>query len=464
VRLLLVFAIAAAGCGDTAVVLSIAPAAETEIDSFCVDLAADGASRFGERYAVADLARQAKMAPWTLTVFPGARASATARVAGYLRGQEVASATDALAFPAQTVSRSAVTLDRCGAAAGTLAFTGAGSAMAPAAAGALVPGPSGPVAALVAGTALSIRATPDLAERAAPALSGSGSAIAALDLDGDCDVDLVALVDGVPVALLSDAAGGYAADRTALPAAAGVRGLAVGDVDGDGLPDLVACGGASARVLKNGGQGRFAAVPDAFPANDGLADATACVLADFAGAGHLDLAVGQGAAAPAVKRMYFNDGTGHFTYVAAALPPLAERTSALAAADVDGNGAVDLVAAHLGAPVRLYRNGSGVKQGELSDFSFGLPDQAVGDVPSLLLADLDGDCAPDLVIPRAGAAPRVWRNLNDGGGRFEEVPSPGLGAAEAAGAAALDIDGDRVLDLLLVGAQGAALYRQKAAR
>lgn len=465
-ELALLLAVAASGCSDTAVVLSIAPAADTAIDSFCVDLSADGASRFGARYAVADLAKQAKTAPWTLTVFPGAHAAATARAVGYASGQETASSTAPLAFKSHTIERAGLTLDRCGAREGILAFVPAGQAMAGDGARALlVPGPSGPVAALTDGAKLAVLKTPDLSPGATAMLSGAASAIVAGDLDGDCDADLIIVTGGAPIAWMRDAAGGYAADRDALPALAGVLGLALGDVDGDGLPDVVACGGGAVHVLHNGGQGRFADVPDTFPAGDQIADATACLLADFSGAGHLDLVVGQGSSSPAVNRMYFNDGTGHFTYVPAALPPLPERTSALAAADVDGDGTIDLVAGHLAGPVRLYRNGSGVKQGELSDYSVGLPDAVAGDVPSLLLVDLDGDCAPDLIVPRAGAAPKVWRNRNDGDARFEEAVSPGDGSLDAASASAFDFDGDGVLDLLLSGGgQGAALYRQKGPR
>jgi hypothetical protein len=71
-----------------------------------------------------------------------------------------------------------------------------------------------------------------------------------------------------------------------------------------------------------------------------------------------------------------------------------------------------------------------------------------GDVPNLLAADLDGDCLPDLVVPRAGGAPLLWRSAGGGmlgaAGSFDQ-------SVVATGASADDIDGDGDLDVLLWG-------------
>ncbi|MCU1282739.1 MAG: ASPIC/UnbV domain protein, partial [bacterium] len=175
----------------------------------------------------------------------------------------------------------------------------------------------------------------------------------------------------------------------------------------------------------------------------------AVVLADLDGDGNLDLVVGQGSAKADVTRVYLNDkaGSGHFTFTPAALPPKTARVTALAVGDVDGDGDLDLVMAQAAGPLRVYIN-----RGDafLDDRSFTLlPDQVSGNVPSLLLADLDGDCLPDLVLPRAGAAPLLWRSAGGGtlvgGGSFDQ-------AVVAGGASADDIDGDGDLDVLLWGA------------
>ena len=85
----------------------------------------------------------------------------------------------------------------------------------------------------------------------------------------------------------------------------------------------------------------------------------------------------------------------------------------------------------------------------LEDRSFThLPDQTSADVPGLLLADLDGDCLPELVVPRAGAAPLLWRSAGGGklvdGGIFDR-------RVVATGASADDVDGDGDVDVLLWG-------------
>jgi hypothetical protein len=213
-----------------------------------------------------------------------------------------------------------------------------------------------------------------------------------------------------------------------------------------------------ALLLINDGAGHFRDQPGAFDVPP--TDATAVALGDLDGDGHLDAVIAQGSARPGLTRVWLNDakGGGHFTLTPAALPPLAERATALALGDVDGDGTLDLVVAHNGAPVRLYLNRGNAF---LDDRSFvALPDQTAGNVPTLLLADLNGDCLPDLIIPRAGAAPLLWLNM---GGRFVAGAAPPVGAA-ALGAVSDDVDGDGLPDLLFFGvapAGGLALFVQR---
>jgi hypothetical protein len=178
-------------------------------------------------------------------------------------------------------------------------------------------------------------------------------------------------------------------------------------------------------------------------------DATAVALGDLDGDGNLDLVLGQGSTSAADARVYLNDkaGSGHFTFTPAALPPKPARASAIAIGDLDDDGDLDVVLGQLGGPVRAYVNRGNAF---LDDRSFTLlPDQTSGDVPNLLLADLDGDCLPELVVPRAGAAPLLWRSA--GGGRLTAAAGGFDQSLLATGASADDVDGDGDEDVLLWG-------------
>lgn len=442
---------AAAGCNDTALVLRIASNRPPRgLDAMCLELDAGGAQRFGRRYNLSSLPL-----PQTLTVLPGGRDATQAVVYGAARGVEVARARRQLSFTSGKVLHVDLPLDACERRPAPLSLHAAAPPTGdPVDAAALVPGAGdgGDLGlTLAAGQSMRWSASGSglgaLAGGAPEAPAAAVRAVVAADLDGDCRLDALVLADGAAPTAWHDGADGTFTPLGALGAAPAVA-AAVGDVDGDGAADVVAAGGAEAHVYLGDGAGQFHELADPLDAAPG--DATAVALADLDGDGHLDLVVGQGSATAGVSRVYLNDksGSGHFTYTPAALPPQPGRVSAVAAGDVDGDGDTDVVMAQRGGPLRLY-----VNRGDayLDDRSFTLlPDQTSADVPSLLLADLDGDCLPDLVVPRAGAAPLVWTSA--GGGRF--VAAPALDqAVEAAGALADDVDGDGRPDLLLYGAQ-----------
>jgi len=453
------------GCNDTAAVVRVSSdRAPGELDAVCLEFDADAVARFGRRY---DL--QAHALPQTLTALAGGRSSMQALVYGLRHGVEIARARKQVPFRGGSILQVELALDACVPSPRTPMWMPASFQSADAGdRAALVPSP--PLESMVMDAA--IAATTARLSRYAASSSGIAAVgggvpsapagpvhqLLAADLDADCRQDLIVLADNTaPLVATRAATGEWVAQPGALPPvlAGGATGAAAGDVDGDGNPDLVLVGGAEAHLLINDGAGRFREAAAAFDVAP--TDATAVALGDLDGDGHLDAVIAQGSAAPGLTRVYLNDakGTGHFTMVAAALPPRAERDSAIALGDVDGNGTLDLVVAHLGAPVRLFLNRGDAL---LEDRSFGgLPDQVSGDVPTLLLTDLNGDCLPDLVIPRAGAAPLFWANA--GGGHFAAGdPFP---VAAALGAAADDVNGDGLPDLLFFAAGGLTLLVQQ---
>ncbi len=144
--------------------------------------------------------------------------------------------------------------------------------------------------------------------------------------------------------------------------------VAWSDLNGDGFPDLIVAG---RKVLQNNGDGTFTDVTEASGLSHDFPSGGIC--ADFDGNGRPDLMAFTTKNGP---RLYLNrsEHSAHIRFAdttASALPPWPEnnpQTEAAAAADVDGNGTVDVYLANyekkgpergLGTADRLYLNMGG---------------------------------------------------------------------------------------------------------
>lgn len=235
---------------------------------------------------------------------------------------------------------------------------------------------------------------------------GTTHAVAAADFDGDGALDLAFANTGANTVYLNRGASGFT--RTAQLGTDDSRGVVAADFDLDGRPDLVfANANGPSRYYRNLGAGTFAAavVVDSVGARSVAAG-------DFTRDGRTDLVFGvsANAAGSPANRVYRNaPGTGGAPQFALAAELGAAPTARVLAADVDGDGATDVVSLNTTGTHQVYR-GDGTGGFTLHPVQFSWP----GTVGAAL-AKIGIDAAPDLAVAGTTSSATFY---NDGRGGF----------------------------------------------
>lgn len=223
---------------------------------------------------------------------------------------------------------------------------------------------------------------------------------------------------------------------------------AAGDVDGDGRAELLAAHASGDELLLLAWEEESLVVADQLPAPvAGPFNVLYPHLADMNGDGHLD-ALGQ-SAAPCTVRSFPGDGAGGFG--ASKLSGAGTNAELGAVGDMDGDGDLDLLLAS-GA---IGQDGFVQWMRGTGDGKFGAA-QLIGHVRNpqdLAAADLDGNGTLDVVLlegavmPGKGRPVVVWRGL--GGAAFGPGVAWGTGVEQALRFAVADFSGDGLPDVLV---------------
>jgi enediyne biosynthesis protein E4 len=240
--------------------------------------------------------------------------------------------------------------------------------------------------------------------------------------------------------------------------------IQVADVNKDGNEDFFIGGakGQPGQIFIQNKNGTFATMSEPTFQKDAGSEDVAAAFFDADNDGDLDLYVASGGYEytvddPALEdRLYINDGKGNFTKKGDALPRMLTSTGCVKAADINGDGYLDLFVGSRMIPGKypttpvsyiLLNDGKGNFKDATATICPSL--QQPGMVTDALWTDLNGDGTPDLIIVGEWMPIRVFINqhgkLSDASANYIHFESEGWWNKIYAD----DIDGDGDTDLII---------------
>ena len=250
------------------------------------------------------------------------------------------------------------------------------------------------------------------------------------DLDGNGTLDMVISNDrpDPKIILLNDGKGNFRSGGTFGDPNWSTRNVVLADLNGDGFPDIaVANRPGPAQVCFNDGHAHFTCKPFA-------PETSATILAaDMNGGGSQDLIVACRDDCQSV--VYFNDGKGNFPNKKP-FGPAVSSTRALAVADFDGDGRMDIAACHENDGLYIYfATGQSLKIAGSDALPY-----------SMLAADINQDGKPDMIVGYVNAPAAIY--FNDGTGKKFNRVQFGNDKGAIYGIAVADLDGDGHPDIV----------------
>jgi Cadherin-like beta sandwich domain/FG-GAP-like repeat/IPT/TIG domain/Secretion system C-terminal sorting domain len=266
------------------------------------------------------------------------------------------------------------------------------------------------------------------------------------DLNGDGKLDVAVSQAGtakIYILVNNSSVGAPSFSRFDILTTANITNLLVADFNMDGRPDIAAISstGNNVAIYPNttiGTSINFSGTPAA-TINLGFTT-NSMVAADFNGDGKPDLAIINDANA----RLYLVQNTGTTTFSFATQPYITTTPNPkqLAVADMDGDGANDLVI--LGTSIVIYRNISASSTIEFNYVYFVTDNIS----ESLAINDMDGDGKPDMIITGSKALAIIRNSLTSSSFPRTSSVTPDLAesrfylAPTNGGLALADFDGD----------------------